>query len=231
MLTVGCGTIPADKVKDAVSQSVASTPEPTPIYVTEDYPNMLVLVNAQNPLPDGFKPNKVKSVKGAVVEATAAGYLLKLLEAARADGVDGLYIKNGYRSAASQGDLYRKKVAEYEEEYGKNAPQVAVRIVALPGTSEHQTGLAVDFGTGSKPEANLKTVFAYTDEGKWLAKNAYKYGFDLRYPPNKEKLTGVIYEPWHFRFVGMGVAEVMQSNGISLEEYLKWKKSGRVVVR
>jgi D-alanyl-D-alanine carboxypeptidase len=117
-----------------------------------------------------------------------------------------LYISSGYRSYSYQENLYNNYV--YQD--GKEA---ADTYSARPGHSEHQTGLAFDLNT-------IDDSFAYTDEGKWVAQNCYKYGLILRYPEGKEKQTGYKYESWHLRYVGKELAEKLYNNGnwITLEE-------------
>lgn len=112
-----------------------------------------------------------------------------------------LTIFSAYRSYEYQESLYNKEPNDY---------------VAKPGASEHQTGCAIDIGTSS---AGLTSSFENTIEAAWLANNAYKYGFILRYPKDKENITGYPYESWHYRYVGKEIAEIIHNQKITLEEY------------
>ena len=101
----------------------------------------------------------------------------------------------------------------------QQADERAAQVVARPGTSEHNLGLACDIV--ALDYQNLDDGYAETPEAKWLYENCAKYGFILRYPPDKEDITGVIYEPWHFRYVGEQAAQEIMQRGICLEEYLE----------
>ncbi|GGF85689.1 D-Ala-D-Ala carboxypeptidase VanY [Paenibacillus albidus] len=123
---------------------------------------------------------------------------LKMLEAANQEGVNHFLISSGYRDFEKQDQLYRDMGPDY----------------ALPaGYSEHNLGLSLDIGS-------TETEMSKADEGKWLHKNAWKYGFILRYPKDKSELTGIQYEPWHFRYVGLPHSAIMQDKQLVLEEYL-----------
>ena len=118
-----------------------------------------------------------------------------------------LYVNSAYRSYNSQKEVYQ----EYVVSHGKDASKYA----AMPGYSEHQTGLALDI---FKPGTTTKT-FENTKEAAWLAKNAHKYGFILRYPKGKENITGYAYESWHYRYVGIDIAKKIFEENITFEEY------------
>ena len=133
--------------------------------------------------------------------------------AAKSDGVN-LIIGSGFRSYDRQNTLY----TNYVNRDGKDA---ADKYSARPGHSEHQTGLAADiYGEASK-DSYLHQSWENTNDGKWVNKNCYKYGFIIRYVKNKEDITGYIYEPWHIRYVGKDLAKKLYNNGdwITLEEY------------
>ncbi|VXC42672.1 conserved exported hypothetical protein [Bacillus sp. 349Y] len=135
-----------------------------------------------------------------------------LMKAAWKDNVK-LYAQSGYRSYDRQAELYNYYKRTYGEKY-------ASRISAKPGTSEHQTGLAMDV-TSPSVGYDLVEKFANTNEGKWVAKNAHKYGFIIRYPKGKENETGYAYEPWHLRYVGKDAAKEIYSKNITFEKYVK----------
>ena len=140
----------------------------------------------------------------------AAAALADLIAAAKADRVKVL-VRSGYRSYADQTALLKRKIKEYGDE------KLARRYNAEPGKSEHQTGLAVDLWDGVTWGLGVRK----TKAGKWLWKHAREYGFILRYPPDKEKITGYAYEPWHFRYIGVEDSMKFKANSkMSLEEYL-----------
>lgn len=172
-----------------------------------------VLVNKRYPLvPRTFVP-RLSPVPGTGIslQPPAARAYKRLAAAARRDGVN-LKLTSGYRSHAVQQGLLR----QYTRAYG---PAYAKRLVALPGTSEHQTGLAIDVGNHSRACA-LQPCFAGTKVGAWMAKNAPAHGFILRYPRGMEKVTGYIYEPWHFRYVGPAQAKsIKRAKAKTLEHY------------
>ncbi|GEP84924.1 D-alanyl-D-alanine carboxypeptidase [Staphylococcus piscifermentans] len=164
----------------------------------------LILVNKKVPISKSYNKGE---------DAVARTQLNKMIEDGRKHGLNILY-RSGFRSYAEQTQLYNS----YVQRDGKAA---ADKYSAAPGTSEHQTGLAFDVGTNPS-NADFKEAFGQTREGKWLADNAYKYGFILRYPKGKEKITGYQYEPWHFRYVGKKDAKKIHAQKLTLEEYLDY---------
>ena len=135
--------------------------------------------------------------------------LEKLVAAARAAGVT-IRVGSGYRSYTTQASLF----ASYVHQHGEAA---ASRFSSHPGHSEHQSGLAVDFA-GADQTCWVDDCFERTAAGKWLAAHAHEYGFILRYPKGKEKITGYQYEPWHFRYVGRELAGALQQSDLTMEE-------------
>ena len=172
-----------------------------------------VLVNKSRPLQPATYVPKLTTIKGTPfrLRPEAAAAYRKMAAAAGKDGIR-FRVVSAYRSYARQKQLF----AQHTRLYGK---AYASRIAALPGKSEHQTGLALDLGaTGGRGQ--LAGSFASTRESKWLAKNAYRYGFILRYPKGKEKTTGYAYEPWHYRYVGKAIAKNMKAQKLkTLEAY------------
>lgn len=131
--------------------------------------------------------------------------------AMKAAGKGTLIVQSGYRSYSSQTQILKDKTRAI----GRTK---ALLLVAKPGYSEHQTGLAADFAAYGV--STLTTSFAKTKAGIWLAANAYQYGFVLRYPKGKTVITGYNFEPWHFRYVGIPVATEMHDQGVqTLEEF------------
>jgi len=180
----------------------------------------LILINKEHPIPDDYE-FELATIKGNIKsDVRVVEHVLAMQKAARADGVD-LMICSPYRSEEKQQKLFEKKVAQYERKgYDHDkAYDLASETVAIPGTSEHQVGLAFDFGV---PENQmLNESFAETDGGKWLKENAERFGFILRYPRGKEDITDIIFEPWHYRYVGVEAAREINRLGLTLEEYDK----------
>ncbi|WP_392389017.1 M15 family metallopeptidase [Gorillibacterium timonense] len=140
----------------------------------------------------------------------AAGALEKLFAGAKKDGVI-LYAVSGYRSYKTQESLFNAYVK-------RDGEAEASRYSARAGTSEHQTGLAMDVSSKSV-NYQLSEKFGETAEGKWLAKHASEYGFIIRYPKGTEKITGYMYEPWHIRYLGKELAQEVVKQGVTLDEY------------
>ncbi|ANU24329.1 M15 family metallopeptidase [Planococcus donghaensis] len=188
-----------ETVTDATvySENNALPKEPTII-------NGILLVNKQHPLPENYAP-------GEVPEARAA---FETMKAAAAEAGINLHAFSTYRNFTRQKQLYEQYVA-------KDGQKAADRYSARPGYSEHQTGLTFDIGEAGKEQHWAAASFGDTEGGKWLAANAHKYGFILRYLEGKEKVTGYMYESWHFRYVGNDVATEIYEKGITLEEYLE----------
>lgn len=183
-------------------------------YADTEHGWKLILVNKDNYIPKDYKVKLLTLSNGKKVDARIYPKLQEMFDAARASGIN-LHVAEGYRSEEEQEDLMEEKIESFIEE-GKSegeAKKLARKWVALPGTSEHQLGLAVDINSRiSTPSGPLYS---------WLANNSYKYGFILRYPPNKVSITGVKYEPWHFRYVGKSAAAEIHKQGICLEEYIE----------
>ena len=187
----------------------------------ENVDDILVLVNKKRYLDSSYKPNDlvVPNVKFSFDEEREKKYMRKeaaealeeLFERAYKEGVY-IFALSGYRSYSTQKWLFENKASEIGEEK-------ANKIIARPGESEHQTGLAMDI-TSQSVQFDLKTKFGETEEGKWVKDNAHKFGFIIRYAKDKEGITGYNYEPWHLRYVGKKVAEEIYNKGIALEEYL-----------
>ena len=146
------------------------------------------------------------------VRKRAARALEHLFGGAKADGYT-LKVVSAYRSYERQMQIYRNNVKTRGEDKTN-------KVSAMPGSSEHQTGLAIDVSADSVG-CTIEESFARSPEGKWLKKNCYKYGFIIRYPKNKTKITGYSYEPWHIRYVGKNLAKYLNKNKMTLEEYYK----------
>ncbi|GAA4653013.1 hypothetical protein GCM10023142_01510 [Anaerocolumna aminovalerica] len=179
----------------------------------------LILANPWNTLPENFTVETKSFRNGHSVDRRIFDDLEMMLEAAKREGLSPI-ICSSYRTLEKQKSLFENKIGKYLSNglSDQEAAVEAAKWVAVPGTSEHQTGLAVDIV--AKSYQILDKEQENTPEQKWLMENSYKYGFILRYPENKSDLTGINYEPWHYRYVGKEAAKEIYENGICLEEYL-----------
>jgi zinc D-Ala-D-Ala carboxypeptidase len=178
------------------------------------------IVNKERRLPEGYVPPSLVTpniklrwapiAESMQVGSTIAPSLESLYRSMSAAGFDMMLI-SGYRSEKTQADLYNGYVSQQGQ-------QVADRLSAKPGTSEHQTGLVVDLGR-SDSKCELDQCLGDTPEGKWLADHAHEYGFIIRYLPGKESVTGYMYEPWHLRYVGKELAEELYNKQQTMEEF------------
>ena len=181
---------------------------------TTDEDWCLILVNRTHPIPENYEVTLMDLSNGCRVDERIYPALQAMFDAARADGLS-LFVRDGYRTAKDQQAIMDNKILEYESSgYStEEATQLAEEWVALPGTSEHQLGISVDINAdnaGSSDDAVYN----------WLYDNAWKYGFIKRYPEDKTDITGVINEPWHYRYVGEQAAQEITMSGLCLEEYL-----------
>ncbi len=183
----------------------------------------LILVNRNNPLPEGFTVELEETIGSYKFDVRAADDLRAFMKAAKSNGVS-LSVISTFRKQSTQERLYAEKVAQYVNAGYSNADakNEAARWVAIPGTSEHQSGLAVDVVSADWYSKNddLYDTFENTDEFKWLIQNCVQYGFVLRYAKDKQDITGITYEPWHYRFVGVENARYMTEHNLCLEEYV-----------
>ncbi len=181
---------------------------------SEDNGWNLILVNRNSYIPDDYKVELTELSNGEKVDSRIYPELQEMFNDARAQGY-GLFVREGYRTQEEQQQLLDEKIEAYENE-GKSkseAKKLAEQWVAIPGTSEHQLGIAVDINADTTKSSN-------DDVYSWLAENAHKYGFIKRYPSDKTDITGVINEPWHYRYVGKEAALEIYSQGMCLEEYI-----------
>lgn len=182
----------------------------------------LLLINGENALPDDYD-TKVREYLVEIdpqyrnnnyvtqIHKDVYPYITAMVAAAQADGVN-LKVWSPFRSYAIQNDLFQKQVDRVGGDEEK-----AATVVARPGTSEHNTGLCADFNMASD-------TFESTPMYTWMCENAEDYGFILRYPKDKQNVTGVIYESWHWRFVGINNAKEINELGVTLEEFIEMKK-------
>lgn len=181
----------------------------------------MVLVNPNVKLPDDYtvETETADASTGKELQTEAAEAYRQMAKAAEADGVS-LMLCSGYRSVEYQQGLFDKKMEQCLSEglSQEDAEIKAATIVAAPGHSEHNTGLAADIVTPD--HQMLDTAFEQTPAFAWLSQHAAEYGFILRYPQDKTAITGIIYEPWHYRYVGVDNAAAILQSGGCLEEYL-----------
>ena len=207
----------SDDPHETPGQPSRYPPPPGELLVLADGNNLLALVTKQTylgqytppdlidvPLEMSYYRNKEWRYQ---LRREALEHLIKLWEAARSDGLT-LTINSAYRSYATQEQLFKGHVARLGGD-----EEAVNRFSARPGQSEHQLGTTVDFAT---PDAYASQAFADTPEGAWLEENSHKFGFVISYPEGSEQATGYIFEPWHFRYIG-------------IEAALAWKESGEVL--
>ncbi len=180
----------------------------------------LILVNEDTPIPEGFEVKLEKITGGQLVDARIVTPLNEMFTAMRAEGLSPM-VCSGYRTIEKQHNLFEDDIkqqvrlgATYDQAFYKAKEQTA-----LPGASEHHTGLAVDIV--GKSHQSLNAAQARTKEALWLAEHCAEYGFILRYPADKKDITGIAYESWHFRYVGEEAAEYIMENKIAFEEFVE----------
>lgn len=178
----------------------------------------LVLINKQNSIPDDYSFTLGTIVGNLQCDERILDDLSDMLQAAKNEGLT-LIVRSPYRTPKRQKDNFNARVNKYMNSGMSymEAYQLASRVITLPGNSEHEIGLALDITCDTF--SDLEQDFGDTDAGKWLAENSYRYGFIVRYPKGKEYVTGIDYEPWHFRYVGVEAATVITRQGITLEEF------------
>ncbi len=175
--------------------------------------NTLILVNSENAFPDNINLNLV-TFQNKKVADIIYNDLVNMYNNALDDNIT-LKINNAYRSKDEQTQIFENKMNDYENEgYTKEKAYEQTKLtVQVPGYSEHETGLAIDFSDEGHYDENEKMW-------EWLKNNAYKYGFILRYPEDKYEITKIDYEPWHYRYVGKKAAKEITNKNLTLEEYL-----------
>lgn len=237
MALAGCAVIPPDAANSSATPGTTNTQAPSatsarPIPIATATPTSKPTATASTPSSDtrkGTALNRPYTVNGVAVvskkhrisrsygpeaatgpnhlDATTAAALAKMTKAAASDGVR-VVVRSGYRSYSTQKAIYDRALRNYPQNINFYAP---------PGASEHQTGLAVDLWDGKVWYRPMENSAA----GKWLHKHARDYGFILRFPKGRQKITGVPYEPWHFRYVGVAISKQFDAaNTLTLEEYL-----------
>ncbi len=207
------------KPKSAGTQETdtpVKNPENTYEFSKDDW--RLVLINKQHSIPEDYSFELGNITSTMRCDERIIDDLRNMLQAAKEDEIN-LVICSPYRDTERQEMLFNRKITRYMQQ-GMNfveAHQLASQAVTVPGASEHQIGLALDIV--SDEYTCLDEGFGETEAGIWLVENSYRFGFILRYPKGKEYITGIEYEPWHFRYVGLEAAAVITQKGITLEEF------------
>ena len=177
----------------------------------------LTLANYENIIPEDFEIELANIDEERQFDARAIKYLNQMMEDMRNDGITNIWIQSAYRSVKKQKELYNNSINKYLKQ-GKTqeeAERLTLEYINKPGASDHNLGLAVDF---NYVDENFEDLNGF----EWLQQNAEKYGFILRYPKDKEEITKIKYEPWHWRFVGQEHAKKMNELNMCLEEYVNY---------
>ena len=203
----------------AMGEGQGQEPEwvyPITADILENRNGFLTIASRDELLDSDFVPRNLQRVNVRSVVADPqlrkeAALALEAMFAAAQENGYTLYIKSAYRSYQTQNTMYHNRLEKYKKDDG---------VVAYPGSSDHQTGLGVDvLNYEWTRKEGMTPAFAQTAEAQWMASVCAEYGFILRYLEGKEDVTGIIYEPWHFRYVGEPVARYIMDNGLTLEEF------------
>lgn len=189
---------------------------PLKATVLEDKTDLLVLTNKKTLIAADYAPYHLvnlsvrATMRGMQLRKEAADALKMMFDAAEKDG-HTLYVKSAYRSYKVQKTMYENRLEKYQKDDG---------VVAYPGSSDHQTGLAVDIlNYAWTQQEGMRPEFSQTKEAQWLEANCARFGFILRYMEDKQDVTGIVFEPWHFRYVGKEAAKYIMDQHLTLEEF------------
>ena len=224
--TATAGTSSSEQTTENTTETTLESTPPATETETDSGPKVIdidMLVNYANPLPDEWDIDLVELKNGHRVDRRAYDSLQKMMDDCRAEGYNPL-ICSSYRTQEKQVTLFNNKVQQYiNQGYSESQAKIeAGKWVAVPGTSEHQTGLALDIV--SVENQNLNESQLNNPCQQWLMEHCYDYGFILRYPVDKTDITQIDFEPWHYRYVGMKAAQEIKEKGICLEEYAELHK-------
>ena len=209
----------SSQVKSGTAKNKADTEASADELSSEEDTWSLVLINEEHPLDTNYTPELAEIREGTFVDVRIQEEAAQMFKDAAEEGMD-MYIVSAYRNYDAQRDVFNATMVDWisNGSVPLEAYEETKKSVAVPGTSEHASGLAMDITSAQYGELDDKQ--ADTAEAKWLAKNCWKYGFILRYPPEKSDITGIIFEPWHYRYVGKEAAKEIMEKDITLEEYL-----------
>ena len=215
--------VSSDLMEQNILNSEASSEDKKPIDSNISDWN-LILVNKDNPIPENYRIETINIEDTYKIDARAKDAAKQMLEDARKEGLYPI-ICSAYRSFNNQKLLFNNKVKQYRAKgYSQeSAEEQASYWVTIPGTSEHELGLALDIVSANYQI--LDENQEKTEVQKWLMEHCYEYGFILRYPTEKKDITKINYEPWHYRYVGIKDAMVIKEKGFCLEEYIDFLKS------
>lgn len=223
-------TKPKEENKPQEQQATNSISNNTATQVSTTVDNSVInewnlkLVNKDNSVDRSYVPELEELDDGIMFDKRAISYLRNMINAMYKVGIKNVWVQSSYRSYEKQEELFNRKVASYKNQ-GKSqeeAERLAQTVVQRPEMSEHNLALAADFNT-------VTNEFEKTKAFEWLQKNAWEYGFVLRYPKDKQDITGIVYESWHWRYVGKEHAKVMKEKGYCLEEYIDYLKGAESV--
>lgn len=201
-----------------------------------DNSQYMKIVNKNNTLSLKFIPKDLVYLKGKVnaevtnsmrLEKNAAVQLGIMIKDANKKEINDFVIRSAYRSYNDQRSIYTSYLNKFKKGYPHDYISVTTRYVQKPGMSEHQTGLAIDISSKSR---NNYSSFEQTTHYKWLKQNSWKYGFIIRYPKDKTKITGISFEPWHLRYVGRPLAELLYKNNWTLEEFTNYVTKNKFMI-
>ena len=209
---IGLPSVPSEESETSQEESEASEEQSAE---KEETPWNLILINGKHPIPDGYEITLAEVEQGHKVDYRIADAVKSMLTDARAAGILPR-ITSSFRTDADQQAIMQEYINDYlAQGYTQEEAEAEARNwVALPGTSEHQIGLAVDISTADWNKQSAYIVW------EWLENNCTRYGFILRYTEEWQSITGTSPEPWHFRYVGVEAAQEITDLGVSLEEYL-----------
>lgn len=181
----------------------------------------LVLINKQHPISEDYDFTLGSFASGMRCDERVIEDLLLMMKAAQKDGIN-LMVRSPYRTSDHQESNFNNRIKQYMQQglSYMEAYKRTSQVITVPGCSEHEVGLALDITSDTYQP--LKQGFAETEEGQWLEEHSHEYGFIVRYPSGKEYITGIEYEPWHFRYVGREAAMLMKEENLCLEEF--WDK-------
>lgn len=208
----------SEQQEESEKSTKEETSKQTPSKPSGSQKGVDILVNAKNPIPDDWTVDLVQLKNGHQVDRRAYESLQKMMDDARAKGWNPL-ICSSYRTTAYQQQLFDNRVQRMKNQGMSESEAIkdTEKWIAIPGTSEHETGLAVDIVTVENQ--NLDSSQLNSECQRWLMEHCYDYGFILRYPEDKASITGIDFEPWHYRYVGYDIAQYIKGKGICLEEY------------
>ncbi len=185
----------------------------------------LMIANFENSI-DEYAPKSLSTLQGYKIDSDIKEPLENFIDDVNSKNLGNLIICSAYRTYEYQKGLFERRIKRCQTEEGlsyEKAVEKAATIVARPGMSEHQTGLTIDMmDSAANQKYGLSRDFADTQMYKYMKKTAHKYGFVERYPVDKQDITKIIFEPWHYRYVGEKNARIMYEKGMCLEEYLYW---------